>query len=98
MIGEIFVGILWYYQEELKDLMQYPEIRTGVLQVFKELGNAVLFCLSIEAALVRLVQISLNFNFVAICLRLKPNFVNYMLLSLVLQTLFEFATSRNEAN
>ncbi|KAJ8297560.1 hypothetical protein KUTeg_024091 [Tegillarca granosa] len=44
-------GIFWYYQDELKDLMQYPEIRTGVLQVFKEVGNAVLFCLLIEEAL-----------------------------------------------
>lgn len=44
-------GVLEYYQAQLKDVLQLPDVRTIVLQSFRELGNAVLFCMLIEQSL-----------------------------------------------
>ncbi|XP_059150444.1 cytoplasmic FMR1-interacting protein-like isoform X1 [Physella acuta] len=44
-------GVMGYYQAQLGDLIQYPDLRTEVFQSFREIGNAVLFCLLVEQAL-----------------------------------------------
>ncbi|CAH1778161.1 unnamed protein product [Owenia fusiformis] len=44
-------GILGYFQAQLNDLIQYPDLRTEVFQGFKEIGNAVLFCMLLEQSL-----------------------------------------------
>uniref|UniRef100_A0A0B6ZWY0 Cytoplasmic FMR1-interacting protein n=1 Tax=Arion vulgaris TaxID=1028688 RepID=A0A0B6ZWY0_9EUPU len=44
-------GVMGYYQAQLVDLIQYPDLRTEVFQSFREIGNAVLFCLLVEQAL-----------------------------------------------
>ena len=41
-----------YYQAQLNDLIQYPDMRTEVFQIFREVGNAIVFCMLIEQALV----------------------------------------------
>jgi len=41
-------GVLEYYQHQLKDIIEYAELKTLVFQNFKEVGNAILFCLMIE--------------------------------------------------
>ena len=48
------IGILGYYQSQLDDMVQFPDLRTVVFQAFREVGNAVLFCLNLEQALVSL--------------------------------------------
>lgn len=45
-------GVLVYYYDQLSDIMQYPELRTEMFQSFREVGNAILFCLMIEESLV----------------------------------------------
>ena len=45
-------GVMGYYQAQLIDLIQYTDLRTEVFQNFREIGNAVLFCLLVEQALV----------------------------------------------
>jgi len=45
-------GILGYYLAQLNDMIQYPDLRTEVFQSFREIGNAVLFCLLVEQSLV----------------------------------------------
>ncbi|XP_052277859.1 cytoplasmic FMR1-interacting protein-like isoform X1 [Dreissena polymorpha] len=44
-------GVMGYYQAQLAELIQYPDMRTEVFQLFREVGNAILFCLLIEQAL-----------------------------------------------
>ncbi|KAL3880811.1 hypothetical protein ACJMK2_033018 [Sinanodonta woodiana] len=44
-------GVMQYYQAQLSDLIQYPDLRTEVFQSFREIGNAVLFGLLVEQAL-----------------------------------------------
>lgn len=44
-------GVLGYYQATLQDIVQYPDARTELFHNFRELGNAVLFCLLMEQAL-----------------------------------------------
>ncbi|KAL5012104.1 hypothetical protein ScPMuIL_010655 [Solemya velum] len=44
-------GAIGYYQAHLKDLIQYPDLRTEAFQSFREVGNAILFCCLIEQAL-----------------------------------------------
>ncbi|XP_052277863.1 cytoplasmic FMR1-interacting protein-like [Dreissena polymorpha] len=44
-------GVVAYYQAKLEELIQYPDLRTEVFQLFREVGNAILFCLLIEQAL-----------------------------------------------
>uniref|UniRef100_H2YIL7 Cytoplasmic FMR1-interacting protein n=1 Tax=Ciona savignyi TaxID=51511 RepID=H2YIL7_CIOSA len=41
-------GVLEYYQHQLKDIIEYSELKTLVFQNFREVGNALLFCLMIE--------------------------------------------------
>jgi len=45
-------GILGYYLAQLNDMIQYPDLRTEVFQSFREIGNAILFCLLVEQSLV----------------------------------------------
>lgn len=44
-------GVLEYYQAQLKDVIQYPDVRTAMFQLFREMGNAMLFCMLIEQSL-----------------------------------------------
>ena len=46
-------GVLGYYYAQLNDMIQYPDLRTEVFQSFREIGNAILFCLLVEQSLVR---------------------------------------------
>jgi len=46
------VGILGFYQKNLEDMVQFPDLRTVVFQAFREVGNAVLLILHLEHALV----------------------------------------------
>lgn len=46
------IGILGFYQSELDDMVQFPDLRTVVFQAFREVGNALLFTLHLEQALV----------------------------------------------
>ena len=46
-------GVLEYYHASLEPIMQYPYLRTDVFQGFREIGNAILFCLQLESFLVR---------------------------------------------
>ncbi|XP_074651924.1 cytoplasmic FMR1-interacting protein 2-like isoform X2 [Tubulanus polymorphus] len=41
-------GILGYFHAQLKDLIQYPDLKTDVFQTFREIGNIILFCLIVE--------------------------------------------------
>jgi len=45
------VGVLEYYQAQLRDIIQYPEVKTEFFQSFREIGNGLLFCLIIEQSL-----------------------------------------------
>ena len=45
-------GILGYFHATLRDITQYPDLKTEVFQSFREIGNIVLFCLIIEQNLV----------------------------------------------
>lgn len=44
-------GVLGYYMAQLNDMIQYPDLRTEVFQTFREIGNAILFCLLVEQSL-----------------------------------------------
>lgn len=44
-------GVLEYYQAQLRDIIQYPEVKTELFQSFREIGNGLLFCLLIEQSL-----------------------------------------------
>ena len=50
----VFAGVLGYYHAQLTDMIQYPDLRITVFHAFKEIGNAILFCLLVEQALVQL--------------------------------------------
>ncbi|KFM69107.1 Cytoplasmic FMR1-interacting protein 2, partial [Stegodyphus mimosarum] len=41
-------GVLHYYQAQLTDIVQYSDVKTEMFQGFREVGNAILFCLLIE--------------------------------------------------
>ena len=41
-----------FYQAQLKEVIQYPDLKMEAFQIFREFGNAVLFCLLIEQAMV----------------------------------------------
>ncbi len=45
-------GVLGYYHAQLNDMIQYPDLRTEVFQSFREIGNAIIFCLLVEQSLV----------------------------------------------
>ncbi|XP_041358058.1 cytoplasmic FMR1-interacting protein-like isoform X2 [Gigantopelta aegis] len=44
-------GVMQYYQAQLADFIQYPDLRTEVFQCFREMGNAMLFTMLIEQSL-----------------------------------------------
>ena len=46
-------GVLGFYYSQLTPVIQYGELRTEVFQVFREVGNTILFCLLLEKAMVR---------------------------------------------
>lgn len=48
------LGILEFFHHQLKDIIEYAELKTDVFQSLREVGNAILFCLLIEQALVGL--------------------------------------------
>jgi len=45
------VGVLEYYQAQLRDIIQYSDVKTELFQAFREIGNAIIFCLMIEQSL-----------------------------------------------
>ena len=45
-------GVLGFYQAQLLAVTTYRDLQTDVFQAFKEIGNAVMFCLQLEKALV----------------------------------------------
>lgn len=53
-------GILEFFHHQLKDIIEYAELKTDVFQSLREVGNAILFCLLIEQALVRPFKIMLK--------------------------------------
>ena len=58
----IVAGVMGYYQAQLAELIQYPDMRTEVFQLFREVGNAILFCMLVEQALVSDSQFYLFFK------------------------------------
>lgn len=46
-------GILEFFHHQLKDIVEYAELKTVCFQNLREVGNAVLFCLLSEQSLVR---------------------------------------------
>lgn len=50
-----------YYQAQLAELIQYPDLRTEVFQSFREVGNAILFCMLVEQALVSITILCAKF-------------------------------------
>lgn len=46
------IGILSYYNNQMDEMLQFSDLRTVVFQAFREIGNAVLFTLHLEQALV----------------------------------------------
>lgn len=44
-------GVLEYYQAQLKDVIHFPDVKTTMFQLFREMGNAILFCMLIEQSL-----------------------------------------------
>lgn len=57
-------GILEFFHHQLKDIIEYAELKTDVFQSLREVGNAILFCLLIEQALVKC------FSFSRCCIKL----------------------------
>ncbi|GAB6019487.1 Cytoplasmic FMR1-interacting protein 1 [Chamberlinius hualienensis] len=44
-------GVFEYFHAQLNDIVQYPDLRTEMFQSFREVGNAILFCLLVEHSL-----------------------------------------------
>ncbi|UYV60204.1 CYFIP1 [Cordylochernes scorpioides] len=44
-------GVLQYYHAQLTDIVQYSDVKTEMFQGFREVGNAILFCMLIEKSL-----------------------------------------------
>ncbi|XP_003737710.1 cytoplasmic FMR1-interacting protein [Galendromus occidentalis] len=44
-------GILGYYQAQLNDIVQFPDVKMDMFQSFREVGNALLFCMLVEQLL-----------------------------------------------
>uniref|UniRef100_UPI00358DFFAE cytoplasmic FMR1-interacting protein 2-like n=1 Tax=Myxine glutinosa TaxID=7769 RepID=UPI00358DFFAE len=44
-------GILEFFHHQLKDIVEYAELKTDVFQSLREVGNAILFCMLIEQSL-----------------------------------------------
>ena len=47
-----FVGVLAYFQAQLADIMAYADLQPKVFQYFREIGNAIIFALHFEHAMV----------------------------------------------
>lgn len=47
-----FSGILEFFHHQLKDIVEYAELKTVCFQNLREVGNALLFCLLSEQSLV----------------------------------------------
>lgn len=62
------LGILEFFHHQLKDIIEYAELKTDVFQSLREVGNAILFCLLIEQALVR--------HFPSMCYIIIPLFLS----------------------
>ena len=56
------IGVLQYYQHQLRDVIQYPDVKTEIFQSFREIGNALLFCLLIEQSLVCIMNNTESFS------------------------------------
>lgn len=54
LVSFLLLGILEFFHHQLKDIIEYAELKTDVFQSLREVGNAILFCLLIEQALVGL--------------------------------------------
>lgn len=52
-ILSFFTGILEFFHHQLKDIVEYAELKTVCFQNLREVGNALLFCLLSEQSLVR---------------------------------------------
>ena len=50
------LGVMEFYQAKLKEIIQYPDLKMEVFQIFREVGNAILFCLLLEQAMVCLIR------------------------------------------
>ncbi|OQR79720.1 cytoplasmic FMR1-interacting protein-like [Tropilaelaps mercedesae] len=44
-------GILGYYQAQLNDIVQFPDVKMDMFQSFREVGNALLLCMLVEQLL-----------------------------------------------
>lgn len=44
-------GVTDYYHHQLFEIIQFSDMRTEMFQLFREIGNAILFCLAMENAL-----------------------------------------------
>lgn len=49
-------GILEFFHHQLKDIVEYAELKTVCFQNLREVGNALLFCLLSEQSLVRYIH------------------------------------------
>uniref|UniRef100_A0A1B0CHB8 Putative cytoplasmic fmr1-interacting protein n=1 Tax=Lutzomyia longipalpis TaxID=7200 RepID=A0A1B0CHB8_LUTLO len=49
--GTCLMQIDHYYHAHLIDIVQYPDAKTELFQLFREFGNSIIFCLLIEQAL-----------------------------------------------
>lgn len=52
-ILHLFTGILEFFHHQLKDIIEYAELKTVCFQNLREVGNALLFCLLSEQSLVQ---------------------------------------------
>lgn len=52
-IPRLFTGILEFFHHQLKDIVEYAELKTVCFQNLREVGNALLFCLLSEQSLVQ---------------------------------------------
>lgn len=52
----VLSGILEFFHHQLKDIVEYAELKTVCFQNLREVGNAMLFCLLSEQSLVRLLE------------------------------------------
>jgi cytoplasmic FMR1 interacting protein len=43
--------VLGYYHAQLNDIVMYPDARTELFHIFREIGNIILFCILMEQAL-----------------------------------------------
>lgn len=63
-------AVLSFYYEQLQSIVKYAELKTDMFQVFNEFGNAILFCLLTEQALVNFLDRNLSFR----CLKILIHF------------------------